>query len=105
MKRFFLSVSLGTLALVAPLLSASEARASSATCKTSGGTVISIVDPSTCHFETGESCTSQCTPVNYTTTCSTMCTSTPVTTCTETCDTKCNTACTTSPTTFTCHDQ
>jgi len=106
MKQISFGVALGTLALTASLLSASDALAgATATCKTSGGTVVSITDPSTCHFETGATCSSQCTPVNYTTTCSTMCTESASTTCTNTCETKCNTACTTMPATFTCKEQ
>jgi MYXO-CTERM domain-containing protein len=105
MKRLVLSASLGTLALAIPLLSASDALANAtATCRTSGGTVVQIHDPKSCHFETGASCTSQCTPVNYTTTCSTMCTEGATTTCTNTCEEKCTVDCTTMPATFSCED-
>jgi MYXO-CTERM domain-containing protein len=103
MKRFVLSASLGMLALTIPLLSASNALAN-ATCRISGGAEIQINDPGTCHFETGASCTSQCIPVNYTTTCSTICTESATTTCTNTCEDKCTTECTTTPATFSCKD-
>jgi MYXO-CTERM domain-containing protein len=104
MKRLLLNLGFGSLTLAATVFSASNAAAST-TCKTSGGTVVTIVDPSTCHFVIGGGCTSQCTPVSFTTTCSAQCTASPVTTCTDTCQTKCSTACTTTPTTFTCKEQ
>ena len=101
-----LRVSLGTFALAASLLTAGDALAAvAATCTTSGGTVVSITDPGSCHFETGPTCTQQCTPENYTTTCSTQCTDTATKTCTNDCETTCNTACTTKPATFTCKDE
>ncbi len=104
MKSSSMQVLLSSLGLVAPLLAAGNALAATTTCTTSNGTVVTIVDPSTCHFETSGGCTSQCVPASFTTTCSTMCTASAATTCTDTCDTKCNTACTTTPTTFTCKD-
>jgi MYXO-CTERM domain-containing protein len=103
MKRIFSNVSLGAIALAVPALSASEALAAT-TCTTQSGTVVTIQDPSTCQFETAGGCTTQCTPVNFTATCSAMCTDSPVTTCTDTCETKCTTACTTTPATFSCQD-
>lgn len=103
MNRSFLNASFGALALVAPLFAASNALAAT-TCRTTSGAVVTIKDPSTCHFETAGGCTSQCTPVNFTATCSAMCTASADTTCTNTCDTTCQTTCTKSPDTFSCKD-
>ena len=65
MKKPSFGVALGARALTVSTLSASNALAgATATCTTSGGTVVSITDPSTCHFETGATCTSACTPVS-----------------------------------------
>ena len=102
MNRFFLNASFGALALAAPLFSASNAFAGT-TCHTSRGDV-TIKDISTCHFDVSGGCSAQCTPVEFTATCSATCTNMPVTTCTNTCETKCSTSCTTAPTTFSCKD-
>lgn len=102
MNRLFLNVSLGALALAAPLLAASNAFAS-ATCTTSKG-VVTITDTTSCHFETAGGCSSKCTPVSFTATCDGTCTATADGTCTSTCDTKCNTECTKQPDTFVCRD-
>lgn len=100
MKRIFSNISFGLLALAAPLLSASNARAA-ATCTTSQGEV-TINDTTSCHFETAGGCTAKCTPVNFTATCGGTCSASADATCTDTCTAKCTTACTTTPATFSC---
>lgn len=102
MNHFFLNASLGALVLAAPLLSASSALAST-TCETSRG-VVTINDPTSCHYEIAGGCTSKCTPVSFNATCSGTCSATAESTCTDTCQTKCNTECTTQPDTFVCED-
>src|SRR5258708_1597702 len=101
MKRMLFHTSLGALALAVPVLSSSNALAAT-TCTTKSGTVVTIQDPNTCHFETSVTCTEQCTPVSFTATCSAQCAGTAASTCTNTCETKCNTECTVRPATFTC---
>lgn len=101
MKRYFLTVPFASLAFAAPLLAASIAYAD-ATCETDRGTVVTISDTSSCHFETSGGCTSQCTPVNFTATCGTECTKTATESCTNECKTTCETECTKQPDTFSC---
>ncbi len=102
MNKFFMHVSVGALALAAPLFTASNAFAAF-TCSTSKGTV-TIKDTTTCHFETAGGCESKCTPVSFTTTCSGTCDASATSTCTGTCESKCKTECTKQPDTFTCKD-
>lgn len=102
MNRFIMNVSLTVLTVVPSLLSASNAFAAT-TCTTTQG-VVTIIDPTSCHYETAGGCTSLCTPVNFTATCDGTCSATATTTCSDTCQTTCNTECTTAPATFVCKD-
>jgi hypothetical protein len=92
MRRSFTQLLIGAFVAAVPLF-ASTAAYAAATCTTPDGTIV-IDDPTSCEFVVSGGCSAQCTPVNFTLSCSGQCDVDASVDCTGSCQTDCESSCT-----------